>query len=73
MLQGHSHSLHVAHVLHDLIIHEMLRKKDKATQHSSPKAVIFKEKYAGGIRTHDYPLARCHSYQLSYQGMYACI
>ena len=32
-------------IVHDfLIIHEMLRKKDKATQHNSPKAVFFKEK-----------------------------
>ena len=31
------------------------QKKDKAAQHNSPKAVIFKEKLAvlGGIQTHD--------------------
>ena len=41
----------VLHV-HDLIIHEMLREKerqgqqkDKATQHNSPKAVIFQRMY----------------------------
>ena len=60
--------------IHDLIIHEMRRKKDKATQqkdkatqHNLPKAV--KEKtVSGGIRTHDHPLARRCSYQLSYRG-----
>ena len=52
-----------------LIIHEVLRRKDKATQHNSPKAVFFKEKAAsGGTRTHDRPLARRRSYQLSYRG-----
>ena len=30
--------------MHDLIIHEMPRKKGKATQHNSPKAVIFLRK-----------------------------
>ena len=53
--------------MHDLIIHEMLRKKDKATQHNrktkqhnSPKAVIEKTA-SGGIRTHNHQLARCRS------------
>ena len=64
---------------HDLIIHEMLREKDKATtehnrktqQHNTtrPRQLFFKEKTAsGGIRTHDRPLARRSSYQLSYRG-----
>ena len=64
---------------HDLIIHEMLRKKGKATQHNRktkqhnttrPRQLFFKEKIAasGGTRTHDRPLARQRSYQLSYRG-----
>ena len=64
--------------MYDLIIHEMLRKKDKATEHNRktkqhnttrPRQLFFKEKTAsGGIRTHDRPLARRSSYQLSYRG-----
>ena len=66
-------------VLHDfLIIHEMLRKKGKATQHNRktkehnttrPRQYFSKKKAAsGGTRTHDRLLARRRSYQLSYLG-----
>ena len=58
-----------------LIIHEMLRKKGKATHHNRktkqhnkicPRQLFFKEKAAsGGTRTHDCPLS---SHQLSYRG-----
>ena len=54
--------------IHDIIIHEMLREKDKATEHNRktkqqnttrPRQLFFKEKTAsGGIQTHDRPLAR---------------
>ena len=47
------------------------RKTDNATQHNTtrPRQLFFKEKTAsGGIRTHDRPLARRSSYQLSYRG-----
>ena len=47
------------------IIHEMLKKK--ATQHNSPKAVIFLAA-SGGTQTHNHLLSRRHSYQLSYRG-----
>ena len=70
-------------VTHDLIIHEMLRKKGQAIQHNRktkqhniarPRQLFFKEKLAasGRTRTHDRPLARRHSYQLSYRGSYSC-
>ena len=61
-----------------LIIHEMLRKKGKATQHNRktkqhnttrPRQFFSKKKAAsGGTQTHDRPLARRRSYQLSYRG-----
>ena len=54
--------------VHDLIIHEMLRKKerqgnttqpkDKATQHNLPKAVIFQRKTALGVHV-EAPLTVC--------------
>ena len=57
-----------------LIIHEMLRKKgkatqkDKATQHNSLKAVIFQRKSCLGWDSNPWlPLSRCRSYQLSYR------
>ena len=52
--------------MYDLIIHEMLREKGKATQHNSPRTVSKKKTASGGIRTHNRPLARHLSYQLSY-------
>ena len=65
--------------IHDfLIIHEMLRKKGKATQHNRktkqhnttrPRQYFSKKKaVSGGTRTHDRPLARRRSYQMSYRG-----
>ena len=74
--------MYICHVhahIHDfLIIHEMLRKKGKATQHNRktkqhnttrPRQYFSKKKAAsGGTRTHDRLLARRRSYQLSYRG-----
>ena len=52
-----------------------LERKSKATQHNRkhnttrPKQLFFKEKIAasGGTQTHDRPLARRRSYQLSHR------
>ena len=65
---------------HDFDLREMLiERQGKATQHNRktkqhnttrPRQLFFKEKIAasGGTRTHDRPLARRRSYQLSYRG-----
>ena len=44
-------------------------RQSNTTQHNSPKAVIFQRKRLPwvGLRTHDCPLARRRSYQLSYR------
>ena len=61
-----------------LIIHDMLRKKGKVTQHNRktkqhnttrPRQLFFKKKSCLGWDLNHYrPLYRRHSYQLSYQG-----